>query len=195
MTNLHPVMAAALAPFAPVHSEAQRLAADLAYNQQKNDGTLRRQEDERAAALDFQAEHGGPVPLFGLHKCPSGSAWPLADSTADDANLTPEEFRRAEACWRVCTDAPVEHLERAAAQGKGFVYITVQVHALQAKVAALTAALQAARAIVSADRDSLYEGAVDGNGQMHESDAAAVAKYDLVLRQVDAALAGTEVVG
>lgn len=127
-------------------------AADLAYNQQKNDGTLRRLDDERAVALDFQAEHGGPVPLFGLTKCPSGSAWPLADSTADDANMTPEEFRRAEACWRVCTDAPVEHLERAAGQGKGFVYLTVQVHALQAQRDELQAALQGMLAIVSDSR-------------------------------------------
>jgi len=77
--SLHPTMATALAPFAPADSEARRLAADLSYNQQKNDGTLRRQEDDRAVALDFQAEHGGPVPLFGLHKCPSDQAarrWP-----------------------------------------------------------------------------------------------------------------------
>lgn len=169
MTNLHPVMAAALAPFAPVHSEAKRLAADLAYNQQKNDGTLRRQEDERAVALDFQAEHGGPVPLFGLHKCPSGSAWPLADSTADDANLTPEEFRRAEACWRVCTDAPVEHLERAADQGNGFVYLTVQVHALMAERDDLLAALKALTAQVES-------GAFDNIGPDHPDSAVLIAR-------------------
>lgn len=129
-------------------------------------------------------EHkGAPQP------CDSGAAWPLADSTADDAGLQPEEFRRAEACWRICADVPVEHLERAASQGKGFMYLSLQVHALRIQVTTLAGALQTARAIVSADRDSLYEAAIDGVGVMHESDAAAVAKYDLALRQVDEALA------
>lgn len=121
--------------------------------------------------------------------CESSAPWPLADSTADDAGLQPEEFRRAEACWLVCADVPVEDLERAAVQGKGFMYLSLQAHALRIQLAALASALQTARAIVSADRDSLYEAAIDGVGVMHESDAAAVAKYDLALRQVDEALA------
>lgn len=34
--------------------EAKRLAADRAYNRMKNDGTLRRQEDARALAIQIK---------------------------------------------------------------------------------------------------------------------------------------------
>ena len=60
-TNLHPTMAACLAPFAPpqsvVHTvaeEAAAIKADLAYNELKNSGELRRREDHRAFLLQLQ---------------------------------------------------------------------------------------------------------------------------------------------
>lgn len=55
--SLPPAIAQALAPFAPpastIHQdaqEAQAIRADLAYNDLKNIGELRRREDERALA-------------------------------------------------------------------------------------------------------------------------------------------------
>lgn len=53
--SLNPTIALALAPFAPADStvhqdaqEAQAIRADLAYNELKNSGELRRREDARA---------------------------------------------------------------------------------------------------------------------------------------------------
>lgn len=55
--SLNPTIALALAPFAPpastVHQDAQgaqAIRADLAYNELKNSGELRRREDARALA-------------------------------------------------------------------------------------------------------------------------------------------------
>lgn len=50
--SLHPIMAAALAPFAPknssVHDEAKAIKADLAYNRMKDTGELHAREAHRA---------------------------------------------------------------------------------------------------------------------------------------------------
>jgi hypothetical protein len=54
--RIDPVMAAALAPFAPLDSEVHRIAADLDYMRLKNSGELRRREDHRA--LVEQVKHG-----------------------------------------------------------------------------------------------------------------------------------------
>lgn len=59
--SLPTAIAQALAPFAPAAStvhqdaqEAQAIRADLAYNDRKNTGELRRQEDARALADQIQ---------------------------------------------------------------------------------------------------------------------------------------------
>ncbi|MDO9252591.1 MAG: hypothetical protein Q7U48_13710 [Hydrogenophaga sp.] len=53
-SRLDPVMAAALAPFAPPGSEVHRIAADLEYMRLKDSGELRRRDDQRA--LDLQTQ-------------------------------------------------------------------------------------------------------------------------------------------
>jgi hypothetical protein len=60
--RLHPVMAQALAPFAPagssVHAdalEAERIAADLKRNAEKNSGALAQREIDRAHELEVKA--------------------------------------------------------------------------------------------------------------------------------------------
>ena len=38
--------------------------------------------------------------------------WPLADDCDhNDLNMTPEEFRRAKACWKACDGFPTDALE------------------------------------------------------------------------------------
>jgi hypothetical protein len=59
--SLPPILAQALAPWAPASStvhqdaqESQAVRADLAYNNLKNTGELRRREDARALADQIQ---------------------------------------------------------------------------------------------------------------------------------------------
>lgn len=102
-----------------------------------------------------------------------------------------KEQQREWGCWLpVAALAPTTG--RCAVRSDVVLAVEAEMAALRQQRDALVSAAKAARDMILTDRTALADGAMRGDGTFDDDSAAALADYDAVIAQIDAAVGGAE---